>query len=105
MKVEPTGSPDAGDRRRRKSEGEAFGDTGELAVNVCLDGGVLFFRLGPFAPGLERDEEERAISILDETEQTEPDDAGGVLNARNFAENVFDLARRLVGPFERRCVG
>ena len=67
--LEPAGSPDAGNRRRRKREGETFGDTGELFVNVRLDGGVLFFRLGPFAPGLERDEEERAVSILDETQQ------------------------------------
>ena len=73
---------------------------GELFVNVRLDGGVLFFRLGPFAPGLERDEEEGAISILHETEQTESDNAGGVLDARNFAENLFDLARRGSGSLK-----
>ena len=50
--LETAGSADARNRRRRKREGETFGDTGELFVNVRLDGGVLFFRLGPFAPGL-----------------------------------------------------
>src|SRR5437879_758639 len=98
--LESTGGAYAGDCRRRKSEGQAFGQTGELFVNVRLDGGVLFFRLDPFAPGLERDEEERTISILHETEQTESDDAGGVLDPRNFAENAFDLARSLVSTFE-----
>ena len=61
---------------------------------------VLFFRLGPFAPGLERDEEKRAISILHETEQTESDHAGRVLDARNFAENLFDFARRGIGSLK-----
>src|SRR5205809_7042475 len=98
--LESAGSAHARNRRRRKREGQTFGDPGELFVNVGLDGGVLFFRLGPFAPGLKRDEEERAISILHETEQTESDNAGRVLDARNFAENVFDLARSLVGTFE-----
>ena len=82
--LESAGSAHARNRRRRKSEGETFGETGELFVNVRLDGGVLFFRLGPFAPGLERDEEERAVSILHETEQTESDDAGRVLERREF---------------------
>src|SRR5439155_5102397 len=102
---ESAGSAHARNRRRRKREGETFGKTGELFVNVRFDGRVFFFWPGPFAPGLEGDEEKRAVSILHETEQTESDDAGRVLNARNFAENVFDLPRSLVGAFERRGVG
>ena len=98
--LEAAGRAHAGNRWRREGEGETIRETGELFVNVRLDGGVLFFRLGPFAPGLERDEEKRAISILHETEQTKSDHAGRVLNAGNFAESVFDLVRGLVGAFE-----
>src|SRR5207247_10994362 len=98
--LESTGCAHARNRRRRKREGQTFRKPGELFVNVCFDGRVLFFRPGPFAPGFERDEEESAVSILHETEQTESDHAGGVLNAGNFAENVFDLPRSLVGTFE-----
>src|SRR5438067_11537318 len=76
--LESAGSAHAGNRRRRKREGDTFGKSGELFVNVRLDGGILFVRLRPFAPGLERHEEERAISILYEAEQTESDYAGGV---------------------------
>src|SRR5438094_8056018 len=74
--LESAGSAHARNRRRRKREGDTFGKPGELFVNVRLDGGVLFFRPGPFAPGLERYEEERAISILHEAEQTESDHTG-----------------------------
>ena len=102
--LESAGSAHARNRRRRKREGDTFGKPGELFVNVRLDGRVLFFRLGPFAPGLERDEEERAISILHEAEQTESDHAGRVLDARSFAENLFDLASRVIGSLKRRCV-
>src|SRR6266513_1949333 len=87
--------------RWRKREGDNFGKPGELFVNVRLDGGVLFFRLGPFAPGLKRDEEEGAISILNETEQTESDHAGRVLDARNPTEHFFDFARRGIGSLKR----
>src|SRR6266576_7173313 len=95
--LESAGSAHARNRGRRKREGNTFGKPGELFVNVRFDGGVLFFRLGPFAPGLERDEEERAISILHEYEKTESDHAGRVLDARSFAENLFDFARRGIG--------
>src|SRR6266576_3526583 len=98
--LESAGSAHARNRRRRKREGDTFGKPGELFVNVRLDGRVLFFRLGPFAPGLERDEEKRAISILHETEQTESDHAGRVLDARNFAENLLDFARRGIGSLK-----
>ena len=98
--LESAGSAYARNRRRRKGEGETFGKTGELFVNVRFDGRVFFFWFCPFASGLERDEEKRAVSVLHETKQTESDDAGCVLNAGNFAENVFDLARSLVGTFE-----
>src|SRR6266550_1293716 len=98
--LESAGSADARNRRRWKREGDTFGKPGELFVNVRLDRGVLFFRLGPFAPGLEGDEEEGAISILHETEQTESDHAGRVLDARSFAENLFDFARRGIGSLK-----
>src|SRR4029453_4567628 len=98
--LESAGSAHARNRRRRKREGDPFGKPGELFVNVRLDGGVLFFRLGPFAPRLERDEEKGAISILHETEQTESDNASRVMDARNFAENLFDFARRGIGSLK-----
>src|SRR5947207_12769 len=87
--LESAGSAHARNRRRRKREGETFSKTSELFVDVRFDGRVFLFRLGSFAPWLEGDEEERAVSVLHETEQTKSDDAGRVLNAGNLAENVF----------------
>ena len=59
-----------------------------------LDGGVLFFRLGSFAPRLERDEEKGAISILHETQQTESDYAGRVLARRESCSKISSILRR-----------
>ena len=84
MNCESTGSADARNRRRRKGKGETFAEPGELFVQSRFDGGVLFLRLRPFAPGLEGDKEERAVSIVHQAEQTESDDAGGVLARRAF---------------------
>src|SRR5207237_2029377 len=99
--LESPGSAHARNRRRRKREGDTFSKPGELFVNVRLDGGVLFVRLGPLAPRLECDEEERAISILHEAEQTESDHAGRVLDARSLAEHFFDFARCSIGALKR----
>ena len=50
-----------------------------------LDGFVLFFRLGSFAPRLESNKEKRAVSALDEAQKTKSDNARGVLHARRVA--------------------
>jgi hypothetical protein len=50
--LESAGSAHARNRRRRKREGDTFGKTGELFVNVRLDGVVLFFRLVRSLQGL-----------------------------------------------------
>jgi len=60
--------------------------------------------LGPFAQGLNV-REEGAISILHETEQTESDHASRVLDARSFAENLLDFARRRIGSLSDAASG
>ena len=82
---EPTGRSDAGDCRRRKREPNAFTETGELLVNVRFDRLIFFLRFRSLTPRFEPDKEKCAVGILGETEQTESDDAGGVLHAGRLA--------------------
>ena len=105
MNWNPPEVPTPGIAGGGKREGETFGKTGKFFVKCALMAVVLFFRLCAFAPRLERDKEERAVSVLHQTEQAKSDDAGRVLNAWSFAENVFDFAAGLIGPFERSGVG
>ena len=68
----------------------------------CL---VLFFRLLSLAPRFQSDEEESAISILNDAKKAEPDDGRRVFDARCLTEDVFDLMAAFIGAVERRGVG
>ena len=73
-----------------------------LSAAYCF---VLFLRLLSLLPRLQGDEEEGAISILNDAEKAEPDDSRGVFDARYLTENVFDFTRRLIGAVERSGIG
>src|SRR5438477_5408226 len=69
-----------------------------------LDCLVLFLRFLSLLPRLQGDEEEGAISILNDAKKAEPDDSRSVFDARYLAENIFDFTRRLIRAIERRGV-
>jgi hypothetical protein len=64
----------------------------------------LFLWLLSLVPRLQGDEEEGAISILNDAEKAEPDDSRSVFDAWYFTENAFDFTGRLVGAVERSGV-
>ena len=96
---------DAGNRRWRKGERDAFADLGQLAVQVRLDGLVLLLGRLAFLPCLERDEEERAVSIGHAAEQAEAGHGGAAFYAGRGLDDFFDLVRRGAGALERRGIG
>src|ERR1700733_4307766 len=70
-----------------------------------LDGLILFGLGFAVLPGLERYKEECVIRSPGETEQTETNDACGVLNARSLCEHRFYLFRSLACTFHRCRIG
>jgi hypothetical protein len=68
-----------------------------------LNGLILFAPASALIPGFQRYPEEGVIRSPDVAEQTEPYDAGGVLNPRRVCEKVLDLfcGRSLYAPGTR----
>ena len=94
----------AGDSGWRKRKSNPVGKAAQLLVYPQLDCLVLFLWLLSLLPRLQGDEEEGAISILNDAKKAEPDDSRSVFDARYLAENIFDFTRRLIRAIERRGV-
>ena len=105
MKVKPPAVPTPGIAGGENAKRDAFRQLGQFAVQVRLDGRVLFLGLRPLVPGLERHEEEAAVRVLHGAEQAEADDGRVALHAGRVLEDLLDFPARLVGPLERGGVG
>ena len=90
-KRDAASSADAGDRGWRETEDRPFRQLLEFLVQTCLDGLILFAPALALIPGFQRYPEERVIRSSDVAEQTETDDACGVLNSRRLCENFLHL--------------
>ena len=77
----------------------------EFLVQMRLDGLILFGLGFAILPGLESYKEECVIRSPDEAEQTETNDAGGVLNSRRVGENLLYLFRSRACAFHGRRIG
>ena len=96
---------DTRDSGRRKSESNPFAQTGKVFVQPRLNGGILLLRFRSFAPRLECDKEKGVVSVVNQAEQTEPNDAGGGLHPGRLLQKIFNLLTNLVGSLKRRRVG
>src|ERR1700733_8397910 len=57
-----------------------------------------------FSPRFESDEEKSVVTGAHKAQQTEPDDAGGVLAARCISHDFFHGSCRLIGTLQGRGV-
>jgi hypothetical protein len=85
---------DAGDRRRGERRTAGPRDLASSRLRWALMAGVALLRLGPLRPGLEVDEEEPAVGVVDRAEQAEPDDRRVGLHARRVLQDLLDLRGR-----------
>ena len=71
----------------------------------ALDGLILFAPAFALIPGFQRYPEEGVVTGPDIAEQTETDDAGGVLDPRRVCENLLHLSRGRACAFQRCGIG
>ena len=104
QKGKPAGSTYARNSGWRKRKSNPVGKAAQLLVYPQLDCLVLFLWLLSLLPRLQGDEEEGAISILNDAEKAEPDDSRSVFDPWYLTENVFNFTGRLIRAVERSGV-
>src|SRR5713101_7188160 len=76
----------------------------ELPIQTCLDLLKLLCPRRSLIPWLQSDKEERVITGPHVAQQTEADDAGGILDARCVSQDFFNVSCSRIRAFQRSRV-
>ena len=96
-KLKTAGSAYSRDCRRRETEDSSFWKLAELLVQARLDLLKLFNPRFAVAPWLKSDEIEGVVTGPHKAEQTEANNARGVLHTWSIGQYIFNLFRRCAG--------
>src|SRR4029077_1732941 len=99
--LESPGCPHAGDRRRRKTEGNSRRKLAQVCVQTRLDFLKLLFPGGALVPRLQGDKEKAVIARTHEAQKAKADHARCVLNAWHVGKDLFNLPCSLRGALKR----